>query len=111
MAEKYAAISTVDRKPRGEMINQPENQNILEINHLKMFFPIRRGVLGRVQGHVRAVNDVSLAVKPGETLGLVGESGCGKTTLGRSIVRAYAPTEGEVLYRTTDKSRRPGQIR
>ncbi len=84
-------------------MNQPENQNILEINHLKMYFPIRRGVMGRVQGHVRAVDDVSLAVKPGETVGLVGESGCGKTTLGRSIVRAYTPTEGEVLYRTTDQ--------
>ena len=85
-------------------MSQPDNQNILEINHLKMYFPIRRGVLGRVQGQVRAVDDVSLAVKPGETVGLVGESGCGKTTLGRSIVRAYAPTEGEILYRTTDKN-------
>ena len=47
-------------------MNQPDNQNILEINHLKMFFPIRRGVLGRVQGQVRAVDDVSLTVKPGE---------------------------------------------
>ena len=84
-------------------MNQPDNQNILEINHLKMFFPIRRGVLGRVQGQVRAVDDVSLTVKPGETLGLVGESGCGKTTLGRSIVRAYTPTAGELLYKTTNQ--------
>ncbi len=52
---------------------------------------------------MRAVDDVSLSVKPGETLGLVGESGCGKTTLGRCIVRAYSPTAGEVLYQTSEQ--------
>jgi peptide/nickel transport system ATP-binding protein len=83
------------------MMNPVDQQNILEINHLKMHFPIRKGVLGRIQGQVRAVDDVSLSVKPGETLGLVGESGCGKTTLGRCIVRAYSPTAGEVLYQTS----------
>ncbi len=82
-------------------MSQTDNQNILEINHLKMYFPIRQGVMGRVKGYVKAVDDVNLAVKPGETVGLVGESGCGKTTLGRCIVRAYAPTAGEVLYHTS----------
>jgi peptide/nickel transport system ATP-binding protein len=67
-----------------------------------MYFPIRQGVLGRVRGQVRAVDDVSLSVRTGETLGLVGESGCGKTTLGRCIIRAYQPTSGELLYRTSD---------
>jgi len=86
-------------------MNQADDQNILEINHLKMFFPIRKGFLGKVQGQVRAVDDVSLAVRPGETLGLVGESGCGKTTIGRCIVRAYSPTAGEVLYQTHDNKK------
>jgi peptide/nickel transport system ATP-binding protein len=76
-------------------------QDILTLKHLKKYFPIQRGLLGRVRGYVRAVDDVSLSVRAGETLGLVGESGSGKTTLGRSIVRAHQPTEGEILYQTT----------
>jgi peptide/nickel transport system ATP-binding protein len=76
-------------------------QDILTLNHVKKYFPIRRGFLGRVHGYVRAVDDVSLTIRAGETLGLVGESGSGKTTLGRSIVRANQPTDGEILYRTT----------
>ena len=79
-----------------------DNQDILTINHAKMYFPIRQGVMARVRGVVRAVDDVSLSVRTGETLGLVGESGCGKTTLGRCIARAYSPTAGEFLYRTAD---------
>jgi len=79
-----------------------ENQDILTIKNTRMYFPIRQGVLGRVRGYVRAVDDVNLSVRTGETLGLVGESGCGKTTLGRCIIRAYEPTSGELLYRTTD---------
>jgi len=64
-----------------------------------MHFPIYRGFIRQVVGHVKAVDDVSLGVRSGETLGLVGESGCGKTTVGRCIVRAYEPTAGEILYR------------
>jgi peptide/nickel transport system ATP-binding protein len=71
---------------------------LLQVNDLKMHFPIRRGLIKRVVGHVRAVDGVSFNVKRGETLGLVGESGCGKTTAGRCIVRAYVPTAGEILY-------------
>jgi peptide/nickel transport system ATP-binding protein len=71
---------------------------LLEIKDVKMHFPIRRGLLKRVVGYVRAVDGVSLKIRCGETLGLVGESGCGKTTLGRCVVRAYVPTTGEILY-------------
>jgi peptide/nickel transport system ATP-binding protein len=76
-----------------------EQQNVLiEVKDLIMHFPIRRGFLKQVVGHVRAVDGVSFDIRRGETLGLVGESGCGKTTTGRCVVRAYKPTSGEILY-------------
>jgi peptide/nickel transport system ATP-binding protein len=72
---------------------------LLEVKGLKKFFPIRRGVMQRVVGHVRAVDDVSFFVEKGECLSLVGESGCGKTTTSRCILRAIPPTAGEILFR------------
>ena len=73
---------------------------LLDVRGLRKFFPIAKGMFRRVTGHVRAVDDVSFTVQEGETLGLVGESGCGKTTTARCILRAIDPTEGQVLYRT-----------
>ena len=73
-------------------------QQLLEIKNLKKYFPVRKGLFQRVVGHVRAVDDVSLAIKPGETLGLVGESGCGKTTVGRTLLRLYEPTSGAIQF-------------
>ena len=70
---------------------------LLAVRNLKKYFPIERGFLRRVAGYVKAVDDVSFSIYEGETLGLVGESGCGKTTLGRCIVRAFEPTAGEIL--------------
>ena len=75
-------------------------QTLLEVRNLKKHFPIQRGLLRRTVGHVRAVDGVDLQVNAGETLGLVGESGCGKTTTGRLILRAIDPTEGNILFRT-----------
>ena len=77
---------------------------LLEVRSLKKYFPIRRGLLSRVTGQVKAVDDVSFEVQVGETMGLVGESGCGKTTLGRCIVRAWPPTAGEILFYEDKKS-------
>ncbi len=77
---------------------QTPNNVLLEVKNLKMHFPIRKGLLRRVAGYVRAVDGVNFAVKTGETLSLVGESGCGKTTTGRCILRAYEPTAGQILY-------------
>jgi peptide/nickel transport system ATP-binding protein len=73
---------------------------LLELRHLNMKFPVKRGLLSRVDGYTQAVNDVSFSLQQGETLGLVGESGCGKTTIGRCIVRAYTPSSGSILYQT-----------
>ena len=71
---------------------------LLEVDNLKIHFPVHGGVLWRKIGNVYAVDGVSLSIKPGETLGLVGESGCGKTTVGRAIIRLYRPTEGRVVF-------------
>jgi peptide/nickel transport system ATP-binding protein len=72
---------------------------LLDVRNLVKHFPIVRGMLRRVKGHVKAVDGVSFAIHEGETVGLVGESGCGKTTTGRCILRAIEPTSGEVLFR------------
>jgi oligopeptide/dipeptide ABC transporter ATP-binding protein len=72
---------------------------ILEVKNLKMHFPIHRGLLQRVVGHVKAVDGVSFFLREREVLGLVGESGCGKTTVGRTVLRLYDPTSGDIHYR------------
>ena len=76
--------------------NQPEP--LLEVQNLKKYFPIKRGFFSTVVGHVKAVDNINLHVMEGETLGMVGESGCGKTTAGRSILHAITPTSGKVLF-------------
>ena len=71
---------------------------ILQIKNLKTYFPIKKGMFGKAKDFVKAVDDVSFDVYPGETLGLVGESGCGKTTLGRTVLRLIEPTGGEIIF-------------
>ena len=75
---------------------------VLKLKNLKTFFPIRNGFFGGISNYVKAVNNVSFDVYPGETLGLVGESGCGKTTIGRTILRLEDSTEGSILYKNKD---------
>jgi peptide/nickel transport system ATP-binding protein len=81
-------------------VSDASNQIVLDVKNLRKFFPIQKGFLRRTVGHVRAVDDVTFYVNKGETLSLVGESGCGKTTTARCIVRALKPTSGQVLFRT-----------
>lgn len=78
------------------------SEPLLEVKNLRMWFSRKRGLLGRDVSTVKAVDDVSFTLMRGETLGLVGESGCGKTTVGRCIVRVYTPTSGQILYHTAD---------
>ncbi len=77
---------------------------ILQVKNISVKFPIRKGVFGKVTDYVNAVDDISFDVYPGETLGLVGESGCGKTTLGRAIIRLIEPTSGKVYFKGFDFS-------
>ncbi len=85
------------------------NNTLLKVEHLKKHFPVRRGLLSRAVGQVRAVDDVSFEIRGGETLGLVGESGCGKTTAGRTILRLLLPTAGRVLFDGTDVGQARGR--
>ena len=93
----------VTQEERNKHLKQLYSQEpILKVEHLKTWFPLKKGIFNRVYDHVKAVDDVSFEVYPGETLGLVGESGCGKTTLGRSILRLVEPSEGKIIFEGKD---------
>ena len=89
------------------MMTPEKSETIVEIKNLKMYFPITRGILRRKVGDIKAVDDVSFEIKEHETLGLVGESGCGKTTIGRCILRLYRPTSGHIFFEGRDISTMP----
>ncbi|MBV7328356.1 ATP-binding cassette domain-containing protein [Chloroflexi bacterium TSY] len=89
---------------------QTASAPLLEIKNLKKYFPVRTSFFSRQKGYVRAVDDVSLTIGYGETVGLVGESGCGKTTLGRCVVRLYEPGAGKILFRHQDQMNGQGEI-
>ena len=97
---KNLVISDSERqKKQKELFSK---KAVLQLKNLKTYFPIKNGFFGGISSYVKAVNDVTFDVFPGETLGLVGESGCGKTTIGRTILRLEEPTEGEMIYKGQD---------
>ena len=97
---KNLEISETERKEKQKILFN--KKPLLKIKKLKTYFPIKNGFFGGTTGYVKAVNGVSFDVYPGETLGLVGESGCGKTTIGRTILRLEDATEGEIIYKNSD---------
>jgi len=97
----------VGPQPRGgdRLMSTDGAGPLVELENLKVYFPIKSGiVLDRHVGDIRAVDDISLTIRRGETLGLVGESGCGKSTVGRTILRLYKPTAGRILFEGRDIS-------
>ena len=97
---KNLIISDSERKEKQKILFAKEP--VLKLQNLKTYFPIRNGFFGGISSYVKAVNNVTFDVYPGETLGLVGESGCGKTTIGRTILRLEEPTEGSMIYKGQD---------
>ncbi len=96
--EKTVKESLLSPYEKSFKFTDTENPILLEVNDLKTYFPIKGGIFGKTIDYVKAVDGVSFKLRKGKTLGLVGESGCGKTTLGRSILRLVEPTEGSVIY-------------
>ena len=89
--------------PSEEYKNEPFNEEaLLEVRHLRKSFPIKKSLLGKVQQELVAVDDVSFILKPGETLGIVGESGCGKTTMGRTILKLHPSNGGQIIFKGQD---------
>jgi len=100
-------VSTATRTLQQQQLYAQEP--ILQIRNLKTYFPIKKGFFGKITNYVKAVDDISFDVYPGETLGLVGESGCGKTTLGRTILRLIEPTAGEIIFKNKNITHIPQQ--
>ncbi len=96
--EKVVPAAALEPYEKSFEFTDAKNPVLLEINNLKTYYPIKAGFFRKTIAHVKAVDDVSFNIRRGTTYGLVGESGCGKTTLGRSILRLVEPTEGQVLY-------------
>ena len=95
LANKQAEIALDAQKPY-------DPEALLEVRHLRKCFPIQKSLLGKVQKELVAVDDVSFILKPGETLGIVGESGCGKTTMGRTILKLHQPSGGQIIFNGED---------
>lgn len=92
----------LDKKAQEDMLLPPDPDAILEVRHLKKHFVLKKTLLGKPLSTLKAVDDVSFVLHEGETLGIVGESGCGKTTMGRTILKLHQPTAGQIFFRGQD---------
>ena len=89
-------------KEEQDKLLPPDPDAVLEVRHLKKYFTLKKTLLGKPISVLKAVDDVSFKVYPGETLGIVGESGCGKTTMGRTVLKLYQPTSGQIFFKGKD---------
>lgn len=95
-------MSTTETKETNQQVVSTEKETLLDVQNLKTYYPVKGGFMRRTIGHVKAVDDVSFTIKKGETLGLVGESGCGKSTTGRTLLRLLKPTGGKIIFNGKD---------
>ena len=106
LEERKTEIKSSDEKQEIRNIKNDKPETLLRVKNLSVWFPVKKNLLGRSLSFTKAVNDVSFEVIKGETLGLVGESGCGKTTLGRTLLRLIEPTGGEIIYNGIDLTKK-----
>ena len=102
LAEAEKEQAARDEKIAADLLLPPDPDAILEVRHLKKYFVLKKTLLGKPLSSLKAVDDVSFKILPGETLGIVGESGCGKTTMGRTILKLHQPTSGQVFFKGND---------
>jgi len=95
---KNTGLNLLEEKGKLIRVNVKEKKNLLELNNLKTYFPVLGGVFRKVIGYVKAVDGVSFSINKGEVFGLVGETGCGKSTIGKTLVRIFNPTSGSIFY-------------
>ncbi len=101
-AEREREQEEALKKAEEDKLLPPDPNAILEVRHLKKHFVLKKTLMGKPLSTLKAVDDVSFIVRPGETLGIVGESGCGKTTMGRTILKLHQPTEGQIFFEGQD---------
>lgn len=100
--EKQEEIAKKEAKIKEDEVLPPDEKAILEVRHLKKYFTLKKTITGKPLSELRAVDDISFKIYPGETLGIVGESGCGKTTMGRTILKLHQPTAGQIFFKGVD---------
>lgn len=91
-----------DEQSEADKLLPPDEKAILEVRHLKKYFTLKKSMTGKPTSVLKAVDDISFKIKPGETLGIVGESGCGKTTMGRTVLKLHQPTSGQIFFQGKD---------